>query len=72
MKGCFVVPRPVLELYDVQKDSFSFNNLAGDADYTEVMETMEQEHNKWAKRTKDKVPDNPTLDGFRRVKGTRL
>ncbi|MBN1126736.1 MAG: sulfatase-like hydrolase/transferase [Sedimentisphaerales bacterium] len=69
---CFIVPRPTEELYDVKRDPYSLHNLASDSAHARILETMRQVHADWARKTKDRIPANPTLDQFDRITGNRL
>jgi hypothetical protein len=69
---CFITPRSVIELYDVQKDPFSLKNLAQDLMHQEVRSELLRAQAAWIARTNDKIPIDPTPDRFSREKGTRL
>ena len=68
----FDVPQPVEALFDVIQDPDSLNNLAHDPKFADVLTTMRRQHEDWAKKTNDSVPEHPTPDKFDRETGTRL
>lgn len=70
--SCFIAPRPAEELYDTVQDPYSLLNLAGDPEYAQVLAEMQEAHRIWAMETADKVPEQPTPDGFDRHTGKRL
>ncbi|MCF8380174.1 MAG: sulfatase-like hydrolase/transferase [Bacteroidales bacterium] len=45
--------KPVEELYDTENDPWEVNNLAGNPDYTEVLERMRKANNNWILEIKD-------------------
>jgi N-sulfoglucosamine sulfohydrolase len=69
---CFVDPRPAEELYDVVKDPYQLNNLAGNLHYADVLNAMRKLLNNWIVEFKDKIPEIPTPDKFDRWTGKRL
>ena len=64
--GCFVVPRPKEELYDVRSDPHQLRNLAGDPRYAEKLKGMRTALRKWSQQTDDKQDEPATRDGFDR------
>jgi arylsulfatase A-like enzyme len=70
--GCFVTPRPVEELYDVQADPHQLLNVAADPKYARALKKMRRVHETWVRETGDRVPDDPTPDTFDRQTGDRL
>jgi N-sulfoglucosamine sulfohydrolase len=58
----FMEPRPEEELYNVKKDPFQFNNLAGLDNYKDKIKDLRQILNQWIEETGDNVPENPTPD----------
>ena len=60
----FTVPRPAVELYDLEKDPGEFTNLAGDPEFAGVVRELGQVLDKWMKETGDfpswerRRPDN--------------
>ena len=48
--------RPVEELYDVIKDPYERNNLAGDPQYAELMESMRSRLSDWREQQGDTTP----------------
>ena len=71
-KGCFLTPRPAMELYDVKNDPYSLENLAYDPAYKDILFEMKNQYEEWVLHTNDKVPENPSPDRFDRETGTRL
>lgn len=69
---CFVAPRSRDELYDVDADPFSLKNLAENPQYEERLNLMRKALLEWQQETQDRVPANPTPDGFDRQTGERL
>jgi arylsulfatase A-like enzyme len=70
--GCFLTPRRAMELYDVQKDPYSLENLAYDPVFKDILLEMKHQYDEWVLHTNDKGPENPTPDLFDRETGTRL
>lgn len=70
--GCFISPRPPIELYDVKKDPYSLKNLAENPAFAAVRDRLEKELDAWAARTNDRVPTDPTPDRFDRKTGAKL
>lgn len=71
-RGCFIAPRPVEELYDLRSDPDSLHNLADDEQYREPLGELRQTLNDWIKQTDDRVPTQPTPDGYNRQTGEPL
>ena len=67
--ACFIIPRPNEELYDMVKDPYELNNLAGNADYQENLEAMRSEMKRIRKLTQDSLPAFRTPDEFDRETG---
>jgi arylsulfatase A-like enzyme len=59
----FAASRPVLELYDVEKDQSEFNNLAGSPEHEEVMTDLKMRLGRWMGATYDYLP--PLSEGKR-------
>jgi N-sulfoglucosamine sulfohydrolase len=53
---------PEFELYDLGKDPWEFNNLAGQEDHTEVQERLTQALLEWRRQTEDPFLDSAFLD----------
>lgn len=51
--GLFRVPRPRLELYDLEKDPWETVNLAASAEHAAVVKELETDLNRWRKTTGD-------------------
>ncbi|MBN2315785.1 MAG: sulfatase-like hydrolase/transferase [Sedimentisphaerales bacterium] len=45
--------KPVEELYDLRSDPHEINNLAGDPNYSSILERMRRAHRQWVQETKD-------------------
>ncbi len=69
---CFTTPRPVHELYDLEKDPYELVNVAEDEAYGEILARMSGALDGWIKRTGDAVPEKRRPDGFDRETGERL
>ena len=69
-KKYFMPSKPVEELYDTAKDPHEVRNVAGDAEYREVLERMRSVHTEWMKETGDVglVPE-PEFDEMKRPGG---
>jgi len=52
----FLFPRPTIELYDLEKDPYELNNLAGRAEYLDTAMTLMKQLLDWQKATKDTKP----------------
>lgn len=71
-QDCFVKPRLAEELYDVKNDPYQLNNLAQNSMYADDLAKMSKLLDRWISETNDKIPENPTPDGFDRWTGNRL
>ncbi|MFY0607699.1 MAG: sulfatase [Cyclobacteriaceae bacterium] len=67
--NCFVIPRPVEELYDVVADPYELNNLAMSQEYSNQMEDMRRRLQTIRTKTKDYLPTERTPDDFVRETG---
>jgi arylsulfatase A-like enzyme len=70
--ACFVQPRPVEELYDLDADSDELHNLAGDPAHAEELRRMRDALEGWARETGDTVPATRSPDEFHRETGEPL
>jgi uncharacterized sulfatase len=64
--------RPEFELFDIKKDSFNLNNLAGNPDYAEVEEELKQALTAELKKSGDPRiigPDTEVFDSYIRYVG---
>lgn len=52
-KTLFEVPRPAEELYDIEKDPYEINNLAGEPEYQSTLQRMRQLLDDWRIRCGD-------------------
>jgi uncharacterized sulfatase len=55
---CFVQSEPKIELFDVQKDPFELNNLAGKPEMAEVGQSLLEVLENWQIQTNDIEPDS--------------
>jgi len=70
--ACFVHPRPVEELYDVEADPYELHNLAGEPGNAEVLKAMRQALADWQRETGDRISATLTPDEFDRETGEPL
>lgn len=66
---CFEVPRTPEELYDLEADPYELNNLAGNAEYKEVLTQMRSELDAWRLETYDGATTQRSPDEFDRESG---
>lgn len=66
---CFVRPRPEEELYEIGRDPFELNNLAGNPEFEDVLHQFRKELAAIQNETRDTVPAIRTPDEFDRVTG---
>ncbi len=71
-KQCFLIPRPEVELYDLEKDPHELNNLAGKPEYQKVEQELRAELDQWQEATYDRLPRNRRPDEFHRETGEQL
>jgi len=66
----FLETKPVEELYDTVGDPHEIKNLAGDAQYRDVLERLRATHQEWMRRTRDVglIPE-PEFDEMKRPSG---
>ncbi len=69
---CFVHPRPVEELYDVDADPHELHNLAGDPKFAVVLDEMRRALADWERATNDVVTGPLSPDEFDRETGEPL
>ncbi len=70
--GCFSVPRPKEELYDLKTDPYALKNVARDPKYADALDEMRKAFGEWKHRTGDHMPKTLTPDKFDRETGKRL
>jgi hypothetical protein len=68
-RSCFILPRPVEELYDVKADPHQLHNLADDPRFAEVLDTMRAALDSWSVETADSPPLALSGDEFDRETG---
>lgn len=71
-KGCFLAPRPEIELYDLEADPHELHNLAGQKDTQKVEQELRLALDKWQEETHDRLPRSRRPDEFHRETGVRL
>jgi arylsulfatase A-like enzyme len=71
-RACFVHPRPVEELYDLDADPDELHNLAVDPAHAEVLRRMRDALEGWARETGDQAPATRSPDEFDRETGDPL
>lgn len=68
-QGCFVSPRPAEELFDTRSDPHEMRNLAGNAEFADVLIRMRNALSTWEQETGDEPAALRTADEFDRVTG---
>ncbi|MDO9633834.1 MAG: sulfatase [Paludibacter sp.] len=58
----FLFPRPMIELYDIEKDPFEHNNLAETAEYHQTALDLLKQLFAWQKETNDSKPGDKMQD----------
>jgi arylsulfatase A-like enzyme len=71
-QACFVQPRPVEELYDVEADPHELHNLAGAPEHAGVLKEMRQALADWQRENDDRIPATLSPDEFDRETGAPL
>lgn len=66
---CFAMPRAEEELYDLAKDPYELENLAGDPAYADVLEEYRDMMQRVRSQTNDSLPAARTPDEFDRETG---
>ncbi len=70
--ACFIHPRPVEELYDLDEDPHELINLANDPTHAAALRELRQALSKWGRETDDVISDRPSPDEFDRETGDPL
>lgn len=70
--GCFRVPRPGEELYDLENDPHELTNLAAESAHAETLAKMRRLLAAWERETDDRVPVSRRPDEFDRETGEQL
>jgi arylsulfatase A-like enzyme len=65
----FITPRPIEELYDLNSDNLQHHNLSNNDEYKTQLLKMRILLNQWMKETGDDIPENLTLDWYKRISG---
>jgi len=65
-QNCFIKPRPMEELYQLDADPHELKNLAGKSEYSDVLKRMREVLRDWQKRTNDEEPKFEAPDEFDR------
>jgi arylsulfatase A-like enzyme len=71
-RACFVHPRPVEELYDVDADPHELRDLAGDPNFAAVLDEMRRALAVWERETNDVAAGKLSPDEFDRETGQPL
>ena len=71
-RSCFVTPRPLEELYDLEADPHELVNLAGDRKYAAAIGEMRTALAEWTRATADELPEKLSPDEFDRETGDPL
>ncbi len=73
LKDTHLKPRPMEELYDLEKDPNEENNLVGKPEYSEIQTELSNRLLEWMKKTKDPVVEGkvPIPDGWGKVRYAR-
>ena len=53
---CFKLPRPIVELYDLEEDPFQLNHLAGKKATAEIERALRIQMDRWMVRESDYLP----------------
>ncbi len=70
-RGCFTVPRPAEELYDLTADPHELKNIAADSAHAATLSQMRELLTRWEKETQDRVPESRRPDEFDRETGEK-
>ena len=65
-QNCFIRPRPMEELYQLDTDPHELKNLAGKPEYSDILKRMREVLRDWQKRTNDEAPEFEAPDEFDR------
>lgn len=68
----FLVPRPVIELYDTRSDPFQLTNLAGRKEFADQEQKLVALLDRWGEETHDSVPKRISADRFDKDTGEVL
>lgn len=71
-RSCFVSPRPVEELYDLDADPHELVNLAEDPKHANVLADLRRALSEWGRQTDDRKPEKLSPDEFDRETGDPL
>jgi len=69
---CFTLPRPAVELYDLQADPGELHNVAALPAYAAVLADLKARLDRWKVDTQDLAPVRRSADEFDRVTGAPL
>ncbi|MEW6303626.1 MAG: sulfatase [Verrucomicrobiota bacterium] len=70
--ACFLKPRPVEELYDLDSDPFELKNLAGSVHHAKTLAQLRDALFAWQRATNDEISERRTPDEFDRETGEPL
>lgn len=62
-------PRPMEELYDLEKDPNEMNNLINDPEYSDILEELRTKLKEWMERTNDPVLEGKVEEKRQKVEG---
>ena len=68
-RSCFIRPRPLEELYDLETDPHELVNLAGNPEHAVILADLRQALADWSRETEDVMPARPSPDEFDRETG---
>jgi arylsulfatase A-like enzyme len=68
-RSCFVHPRPVEELYDLEADPHELVNLAEEPGHAGILGDLRKAMSDWTRETVDVMPARPSPDEFDRETG---
>jgi N-sulfoglucosamine sulfohydrolase len=71
-KDVFLAPRPLVELYEADKDTHQLRNKIGDDNFASVKKELSAVLSLWIEQTKDSVPKKLSADSFDRETGASL
>jgi len=61
-KDIFLIPRPAIELYNLEKDPDQLHNIAFETEHKDIINYLTDILDQWSDQTGDTIPENPTND----------